>query len=303
MITLYERIQIDGIMPERALLRLKRAGIPLYDIQKPQNKRLLLKVKRTDLSRVFSLYPSADFGEGTHSSYVVSKLGGVGVAKGVDFCKKRVGFLLGGLAFCILTLAADSFVFGIEFVGTDVYARETAQILEENGIKLFAPYKGGREDLITAKLLALDYVEFCSVKKVGGRIRVETRLSPFAESVLSKGEMKARHAGEVVALTVLRGSALKKVGDTVAVGEPLVGNWFSVEEGGQVRVEVIARAQIACVCEAIYADAQTEEEAFANAYLSLALGEKDEIKERTVTKTDEGFHVKICYVVTENMNL
>ena len=37
MFTLYDRIQIEGIMPERALLRLKRVGIPLYDIQKTQN--------------------------------------------------------------------------------------------------------------------------------------------------------------------------------------------------------------------------------------------------------------------------
>ena len=303
MVTLYERIQIDGIMPERALLRLKRAGVELYDIQKLQPKRLCLQVKRKDLPRIFSVYPNADYGEETNALYRVTKLGGVGLAKWVDFCKNRVGFLLGALAFCILTLAADSFVFGVEFVGTDVYARETAQALEENGVKLFAPYKRGREDLITAKLLSLDFVEFCSVKKVGGRIRVETRLSPFTESILFKGEMKAKHEGEIVALTVLRGSALKKVGDAVGVGETLVGNWLSTEEGGQVRVEAIARVQIACVYEGEHMDAQTEEEAFAAAYLSLALGEKDEIMESVTTKTETGFHVKISYVVTESMNL
>lgn len=303
MVTLYERIQIEGIMPERALLRLKRAGIELYDIQKLQTKRLALRVKRKDLPKIFSVYPNAGYGEDMRSLYTVSKLGGVGIAKWVDFCKNRVGFLLGALAFCILTLAADNFVFGIEFVGTDVYARETAQALEENGVKLFAPYKGGREDLITAKLLSLDFVEFCSVKKEGGRIRVETRLSPFTESLFSKGEMKAKHSGEVVSLTVLRGTALKKAGDTVAIGETIVGNWFSTEEGGQVRVEAIARVQIACVYEGVHEEAQTEEEAFAFAYLSLALGEKDEIIESVTTKTEKGFHVKISYVVTESINL
>ena len=217
MFTLYDRIQIEGIMPERALLRLKRAGIPLYDIQKIDNSHLLLRVERKDIPKIFSIYPNVK--EAGRSVYTLSKIGGIGLAKIVDFCKNRAGFLLGGLAFCIITLAADTFVFGIEFVGTDVYARETAQALDESGIRLFAPYKAGCEDIVTAKLLSLDYVEFCSVKKEGGRIRVEVRTSPFTTTVLSKESMVAKHTGEILSITVLRGSALKKAGDTVQQGE------------------------------------------------------------------------------------
>ena len=300
--TLYDRIQIEGLMPERALLRLKRAGIPLYDIEKPQKNRLLLRVERKDVARIFTIYPSPPFADGK-SLYTVSKLGGVGLARLVDFCKNRVGLLLGALAFCIITLAADSFVFGIEFVGTDVYARETAQALEEGGVKLFAPYKVGQEDMITAKLLALDYVEFCSVKKVGGRIRVELRTSPFLQKSLSKGAMTAKHSGEIIALTVLKGSALKTAGDTVQAGEALVGNWFSTEAGEQVCVEPIARVRIACVYEGAHEEAVTEEQAFAEAYLALNLTDKDEITERIVIQTEKGFHVKISYIATESVNL
>lgn len=298
MFTLYDRIQIDGIMPERALLRLKRAGIPLYDIQKTQRNQLRLRVRRQDLYKIFTIYPTV--GEGV---YKLSKIGAVGFAKTVDFCKNRVGFLLGALAFCILTLAADSFVFQIEFVGTDIYARETAQALDESGVKLFAPYKSGQEDAIAAKILSLDFVEFCSVQKIGGRIRVETRISPFTPSVLSKGEMRAKHAGQIVSMTVLRGSALKKTGDTVREGESLVGDWFSTGDGGQVCVEPIARVRIACVYDGAHADATTEEQAFAQAYLALSLQGEEEITERTVTKIDDVFHVKISYIITESMNL
>lgn len=301
MFTLYDRIQIKGIMPERALLRLKRAGIPLYDIQKTQKDRLLLRVQRKDLDKIFAVYPKP-LDEGS-ATYTVEKVGAFGWAKLVDFCKNRVGFLLGGLAFCILTLAADSFVFGIEFVGTDVYARETSQILEENGIKLFSPYKSGREDMITAKLLSLDDVEFCSVKKVGGRIRVEIRTSPFNPSILTKGAMQAKHAGEILSLTVLRGTALKKVGDFVTQGETLVGDWFCAEEGKTVIVEPIARVSIACVYEGVHVDAESEKQAFAEGYLALNLGHNDEITEVTITQIEKGFHVKICYIVTESVNL
>ena len=297
MFTLYDYIQIEGIMPERALLRLKRAKIPLYDIEKLQKNQLRLRVRRKDLYKIFSIYPK----EG--KVYTLSKVEGVGLAKLVDFCKNRIGLCLGALAFCILTLAADTFVFGVDFVGTDVYARETMQALEENGVKLFAPYKAGREDKITAKLLSLDFVEFCSVQKVGGRIRVETRISPFTPSVLSKGIMQAKHTGEIVAITVFRGTALKKIGDTVQRGEGLIGNWFCVEDGGQVCVEPIARVKIACVYEEEHLGVQSPEQAFAEAYLAIDLKEKDVITQTEVTQTADGFHVKINYVVTESMNV
>lgn len=299
--TLYDRIQIEGIMPERALIRLKRAGIPLYDVNKTDKNKLLLRVKRKDMHKIFAIYPSLD--EDERRAYAVTKMGGVGSARIVDFCKTRAGFLLGGLAFCILTLVADTFVFQIEFVGTDVYARETAQALEESGIRLFAPYKEEQEDVITAKLLSLDYVEFCSVQKVGGRVRVETRLSPFTANRLSKGEMRAKHTGEIRSITVLRGSAMKKAGDTVTKGEILVADSFFIEEKGQVRVEPIARVTIACVYEGEYEGLTSEEQVFAEAYLALDLQENDEIKEVRITQLNGKFHVKIDYIVTESMNL
>lgn len=303
MFTLYERIQIEGLMPQRALLRLRRAGIPLYRIQKTQNNRICLQVERKDLARVFALYPQIVEGQTAYRPYTVKRLGGVGLAKVVDFCKNRLGFVLGGLLFCVITLAADSFVFGVELVGSQEYKREVMQALEENGVDLFAPYKTGKEDLVTAKLLSLDYVEFCSVQKVGNRVRVEIRTSPFSTNVLKKGPMQAKHTGELISLTVLKGTAVKKVGDKVTAGEMLVQDVLTTQEGEQVRVEVIARARISCVYEGVYEDVATEEEAFAKAYLSLALGEKDELTSKQITQTEKGFHVKITYLVTESMNL
>ena len=303
MFTLYERIQIEGLMPQRALLRLRRAGIPLYHIQKTQKNCICLQVERRDLTRVFSLYPQTLEGKTDYRPYTVKRLGGVGLAKAVDFCKNRLGFVLGGLLFCVTTLAADSFVFGVEIVGSQEYRREVMQALEENGIELFAPYKAGKEDLVTAKLLSLDYVEFCSVQKAGNRVRVEIRTSPFSINPLKRGPMQAKHSGELISLTVLKGTAVKKAGDKVTAGETLVQDVLTTQEGEQVRVEAIARARISCVYEGVHEDAATEEEAFAKAYLSLALGEKDELTSKQITQTEKGFHVKITYLVTESINL
>ena len=49
-----ERLAIEGIMPERALLRLKRAGIDVFDVKKPQKNQILLSVKAKDCEKVFA---------------------------------------------------------------------------------------------------------------------------------------------------------------------------------------------------------------------------------------------------------
>ncbi len=296
------RFKVEGILPERALLRLKRAGIALYNAKKVEKNVILFSVKKKDIEKVFAIYPNLCYNREEKSLYTVQKLGGERGARIVDFFRKRAGFLLGGLAFAALTLAADGLVFGVEIVGSRVYAREVMQALDESDIKLYAPYKGGKEDLVTAKLLSLQGVEFCSVQKVGNRVRVEMRTSPFTTDTLVKESMTAKHDGQIVQMSVLRGTALKKTGDSVTCGEPLVGNWFTPQEGEQVRVEPIARVRIACTYEGIFS-AQSEEEAFAKAYLALALADGDGVTQKQITQTGKEFHVKISYLVTERINL
>ncbi len=297
------RLRIDGIMPERALLRIKRAKIPLYNVKKREKTRLDIEVKRKDLQKVFAIYPNVCYNSSGKVPYTVRKTGGVGLTKAVEFCKNRVGLLLGALLFGILTLSSEGVVLGVDIVGGSAYEREALRALEESGIKKYAIYPKGREDAVTAKLLALDGVEFCSVKKIGRRVRVEIRLSPFATDTSYKGSMQAKHAGTVVGISVLRGFALKKVGDEVAVGETLVGNWFCLTNGEQVRVEPIARVRIACEYAYLHVGAADEESAFAAAYLDICVTGKEELTQKSVVKAEEGFEVKISYVVTETVNL
>lgn len=299
---LFERVQIEGIMPERALLRLKRAHIGVYNVQKTAKNRILFQVKKKDSEKVFAIFPNVCYNNNGYVPYVAKKMGAVGLGKIVESLKRRAGVFIGAILFCALTLFADSFVFGVDFIGTDIYAREAIRALEENGVKPFAPYRFGKEDLICAKILSQKGVEFCSVKKSGLVAVVEVRLSPFAERSLKKGDMLSSRTGKILSITALRGTALKKKGEQVQVGEPLVGGYFLTGDGEKNRVEVIARASIACTYEYVI-EAQTEEEAFAKAYLELALSERDEITAKRVAQTKEGgYQVQIEYISVLTMN-
>lgn len=296
------RLEIEGIMPERALLRLKRAQIPVYNVKKTQKTRILLSIDRKDIEKVFAIYPNVCYNKDIHSPYYVRKIGGLGLGFALSKLANRAGLLLGALLFCATTLFLDGWIFGVDVVGAKAYTREVYKALSENGIRTFAPYTTGKEDLISATLLSLDGVEFCSVKKTGGRLMVELRLSPFQKPSHQDGAMVAKRSGTIENITVLRGSALKKAGDEVRCGETLVGDWFSLEDGGQVRVQPIARVRIACVHEELV-QAENEESAYFTAYLGLGLKEGDEVLEKRVEKKEQGYLVSLRYAVTETVNL
>ena len=299
---LRERIEIEGVMPERALLKLKRAGIALFDIKKPQKNRILFSVNKKDIEKVFAIYPRVCYNNNAYTPYTARSLGETGIGKLLSAVKKRVGLAFGFLLFCATALYFDGFTFGVSFEGSAVYKREAMQTLQSCGIKPFARYERGKEDLVCSKLLSLDGVEFCSVQKTGLWIRVEMRLNDDAESRLQSGDMRATRAGEILSITALRGTPLKKTGESVAVGETLVGGWFSTQSGEQVRVEPIARVSLKCVYEGEQ-EAEDEESAFARAYLALRLEEECTVLERAVERSENGFSVRIVYTAVESVNL
>ena len=297
----YDRIEVIGLMPQRSLMRLRRAGIELYDVKKTDKNVLRFSVHKRDTARVLAIYPKTSQYENGYSPYTVRVLGRGGIGRYVDFCKKRMGFVLGLLLFCMGVLFADGLVFGVEFSASKVYAREAVATLEEFGVKRFCKYKAGNEDLICSRLLALDGVEFCSVKKSGMKIVVEMRLGGEALSAPIRGDMKAKHTGEITAITVMRGMAQKQAGEKILVGETLVGGWQESQDGTRSTVDVVARVSIACTYEKLVVESD-EEKAFALAYLDAGLNGEEILSNKSVEKTEQGFIVRLEYVATESWN-
>ena len=298
-------LQITGLMPERALLRLKREKIALYNVQKTQKNVVVFSVERKDLQKVFAIYPKVCYNIDEYTPFTLTDLGAEGIGKVLQTLKNRVGLLVGTLLFCALTLFSTEAVLGVECVGSTVYQREVLSTLETYGVQPFRPYAAKNADLICSKLLSLDGVEFCSVKKSGFRVVVEIRCSSFPVKTLQKGALKARQSGEIMAITALRGALLKQKGDKIQAGETLVGDYFETVSGERKKIEVIARARIACVYETELS-ASDEHAAFAACYLHLNLSQNDEIKNVEITKSEtleDLFHVKISYEILQTLNM
>lgn len=294
-------LRLTGTMPERAFLRLRRANIPVYDAKKTGKDEIRFCALKKDLDKIFAIYPKTRYNIGEYVPYTVTELGAVGVGKIVEGAAARIGFCIGALLFCACTAYFGEYTFGVEFSGSDAYAREAYIAMDECGIYTWKRYESKNADLFCAKMTALDGVEFCSIKKVGLKLRVEVRIGSVKTDYAKKGRMQAKHTGKLLELTVLRGCALKKIGDEVTVGESLVGDWFLTEDGGQVRVELIARARIACTYARVVV-AEDEQTAFAEAYLDAEIGAEDEILQRSIEKRENGYFVTLVYTAIESMN-
>ena len=296
------RFRIQGDNPERALLRLKRAQIAVYSVKKTQKNEIVLLVKAKDCQKVFAIFLSMCYNIGEYTPYIVQKTGAIGLVKYTEKLKNRMGLLLGVLLFCVGTLYADNLVFGVKITGETVYAREVHTALDTHGVTLFSRYDEKKTDLVTAQLLRIPSVEFCSVQKRGLFVYVDMRLSPVLGELRVHGDMRASHSGKLISIAVLSGTPLCKAGDNVQAGDTLVGAYVCTDSGEKKSVDAVARAYIACEYTQVFC-VDTQEQAFAEAYLQLNLTQNDCLQSVNITPIPSGYSVHCVYTIVQTINL
>ena len=70
-----DRFLVEGLMPQRALLRLKRAKIDLYHVKKIEKNQILFSVSQKDSEKVFAIYPNVCYNISVYSPFTVKKIG------------------------------------------------------------------------------------------------------------------------------------------------------------------------------------------------------------------------------------
>jgi hypothetical protein len=277
------RIGIGGVYPESALVRLKREKIPLYHIKKVDKNVLELCIERKYRKKVFTIL--------NNSCYNIMYTKNYGLSRIPALCREKVGAIAGCALFGALCLLSGYPVLKIEVVGGGAYYREqVVSLLAESGIAVGKGYDEKSAPEATAKILSLDGVSFCSVKKAGSVLTVEVEVSPQA-TVPEVGPLRSPATGEIYSLTVLRGEARKAVGDGVKEGEIV-----ATSEG-----VVIASVRVLCRLQTVV-KAQGAERAYAEALLQI--GAEAEIRSHTEERTAENeYTVGVEYILTEELNM
>ena len=176
------RILIEGMMPYRALNRLQREGICIKNAKKRKKNQIICVIDAKDCEKVFAIYPNVCYNNGKYTPYTVRLLPAFGWQRLWLAVKNRLGLFVGAALFVAMTVYSDRLILDVEVAGEAAYAESVTGILAKNGVKKWGRYPEEKTDWLTAEILRLDGVGFCSIKKVGSTLVVDVRSAPFAES-------------------------------------------------------------------------------------------------------------------------
>ena len=258
---------IEGLNPERAIDKLVQAGIEVLSAQKPQKNAVVVWVDGKDYKKVFAILKT--------SCYNIKKVRFAGARRALEFCRRAVGLIAGAVFFIACVCFFESRVLEIKVTGSGAYlGDEIKTVLRENGTSFFSPVPRNTNEL-TAIVMGMPRVTFCSFSHDGGILTVNVEVSD-ENAVIAGKPLISPVAGTIERLSVVRGTALKTVGDSVQAGETLVADYI-VSENGSRFVVVIAEAVISYPVAVVYE--LPEREALAKAYLDY--GEIENIRTST----------------------
>ena len=284
-----EEWQVQAIAPFRALDKLAKRGVAVYDVQKIGPTCLKFRAKSKESEKIFAIFRG--------SCYTVTKCRSVRLKRLADALARRPGILAGVLLFFALGFCSNLFVFDIRVEGSGArYEERAVEILRENGLYTFALFGEDKAAKAGAELLGLPGIVFAQVQRSGCIVTVTLEESEETPVPARGSELNAAAGGVVESITVLRGTALVAAGDTVEEGQTLVGGFFETPEGERRDTFAVARASILHSYTGEFVSDEESEEALARAVASANMIAGGEPVDYTYTVREEDG--KFVYAVT-----
>lgn len=280
------RFEVESLSAVRAPDKLASAGICVLSVRYVQKNVLELQIAAKDSEKAFAILRG--------SCYNIKNIRYFGLAKLRKEAVRALGSAAGLALFLGGILFAQTRVLCMEFVGSGAYyEREVRALLSEEGVREFSamPRSTGA---LTARVLALPRVEFCSFKMTGGVLTVEIECAENTQPIADMPLLSPVN-GVIEALTVVRGTPLFGVGDTVSAGEAVVAA-HTVVAGEARPAAVIAKVTVRYAVSAEYD--LSREGAEAQAFLDFG-----EIGGLHIEKTERGWLVTGVAHATAALNL
>ena len=281
-----QEFEVEALGAFRVADKLAREGIEVCSFRMPAKNRAVFSVNGKDVKKVFAILRG--------SCYNIKKVRSRGFSVFAKKLFRSLGLVAGILFFLIGVLFSAGRVMKIEVVGSGAYYKdEVMRILSEFGIGGFSSFP---EDCasVTARIIALPRVSFCTVGKNGGIVTVTVEVTDD-DATLESEPLLSPCGGTVEELVVVRGTALVQAGDQVQAGGVIVSNeTFAGEEAR--KVIVIARVAVSFPFAKVYGGGEE------NARLSAEL-EFGKIKEIHITDTGEGWLAEGIAIAESSLNL
>ena len=283
---------------EVALKKLAKANIPVYRLKK-QGNTLTFGVSHEYLEKVFAIFK--------HSCYNVRVVKQSSAFRFARFIKRRFGFVVGAVMFCTLAVLSGSVIIRVKVTGNGSYlSREITSIAQSCGVKPFTFCRNMDVPSIQAKVMALPNVSFCSVQRSGAYLVIDVHTETEQTVETKSSPLKATLSGEVYRIVAICGTAERAEGESVSVGDVLIGAYYLTAEGERVSCLAVGFADIA-VKASISLYYQTESEESEKDALAATALYSDRVLEKSfkVSPFEEGFKYEVTfrYLVTVAVNM
>ncbi|MBQ8426504.1 MAG: sporulation protein YqfD [Clostridia bacterium] len=155
---------IKGLNLDRFINAVRRRGIPLFDVKKLGDKRMLVTVNLSDSAKFFAIAKEL--------CYNIRKVRDKGRGYPIFYLLKNFGLLIGVAVFIAMAVFFNDVVFEISFNGSGkVYGREVKEYLQTVGVKEYSRFSGIDLNALGDRILKNNpHLSFASCKKNGNSL-------------------------------------------------------------------------------------------------------------------------------------
>lgn len=277
--------------------KLKRANVSVLKTEEKEDSSLVIRIKYKDYNKVIEILKNVWYNK------TVKYNGLIGVSR---FLIKHLALFISMAAFIVSLFFIDDLLLFTEISGVSVYhERRIENVLKSVGVKPFAAFSAiGIGEIKNLILSDNERIGFVSVEKRGNTLKIVAVMGEEDRRPMEKPDsIVAKHSGVITSLSVLRGKALKAVGDRVVAGETVVQGVLS---DGDAEYDSYAIATFTIACEYDYSTIvdDTMESTVAREIeaLKAILGREDAVAK--VSFSDSGaqtiLNLTLTFSVTEN---
>lgn len=293
-LNLFAVYRVTGLNLDNLVNILKNKGVTLYDMQKFDNRTLTVSVNYADSEKFFAI--TRDL------CYNVKRIGEKGRFRFALKLFRNWGLLVGAIIFTVLSVFADDVILSVDYYGSgSVVAREINDYLISRGVAEFSRFSDIDLPALSDEILKIsDKISFAECVKCGNRLKINLALSvsPVKTLDCDKESLVSDVDGEIEYVKVYRGTALKKAGDTVKIGEEICGG-FAVIKDTEVKVGVIATAAVKACYVYEYSSENDNEEDVAEIFALVAFGDGEVLSTETEKSVSANgtyiYKIKIVY--------
>ena len=272
----YYVYRVEGLNLDNLVNNLKNRSVSFKDVKKTGNKRLYIAVNHADIENFFAITEEM--------CYNIKYIRTVGKWRFLLTLRNNLGLLIGALVFLFSAAITDDVIFKVEYTGTgSVYKREIDDYLRGQDVKPLSRFSGIDLPTLADRILAFsDDLSFAECYKCGNRLVVDTALSEKPLKTLGKNTetLASDIDGVIESVKVYRGTALKKAGEPVAVGEEICSGIVVVKDK-TVKAGVIATVSVKAKFYYEYYSKTDGDEDLAELFALITLGDKNVISVET----------------------